>query len=36
MAKDRNHEIVRALVTHPKAISWKFENEICMVMGLQV
>ena len=28
MAKGRDHEIVRALETHPKAVSWKIEIEI--------
>ena len=36
MAKDRDHEIVRPLENHPKAIPWKFEKEICVVTGLQV
>jgi hypothetical protein len=34
MAKGRDHEVVRALETHPEAIPWKFEIEFCVVMGL--
>ena len=36
MAKNRDHEIVRALETHPKAVPWRIEIEFCVVMGLQV
>jgi hypothetical protein len=36
MAKDRDHEIVSALETHPKAIPWKYEIEFGVVTGLQV
>jgi hypothetical protein len=33
MAKGRDDENVRALETHMKAIAWKIEIEICVVMG---
>ena len=36
MAKGRDHEIVRGLETHPKAVPWKIAIEFCVVMGLQV
>lgn len=36
MAKDRDHEIVRALGTHPKTTPGKIEIEVCVVTGLQV
>ena len=31
-----DHEIVRALETHPKAIPWNVEIEFGVIMGLQV
>ena len=36
MAKDRDHEIVRALETHPKAIPRKIDIDFCVLTGLQV
>ena len=36
MDKVRDHRIVRALETHPKAVPLKVEVEYCVVMGLQV
>ena len=36
MAKGLDHEMLRALETHPKAIPGKIEMEFCMVTGLQV
>ena len=36
MAKGRDHEIVRALETHPKAVPWRIDIEFCVVMGLQM
>jgi hypothetical protein len=35
-AKARDHEIVRALETHPKAVQWKDESEFCVVVGFLV
>ena len=35
MAKGRDHEIVRAFETHPKAVPWTNEIEFCVVTGLQ-
>ena len=34
VAKSHDDEIVRALETHPKAVPWKFDLEICVVLGL--
>jgi hypothetical protein len=31
-----DHEIVRALETHPKTIPWNMRIEFCVIMGLQV
>ena len=31
-----DHDMVRALETHLKAVPWFIENEICAVMGIQV
>ena len=36
MVKGCDHELVRALETHMKAVPWKINIEICMVAGLQV
>ena len=36
MTKGCDHEIVRALETHPKAVLWTIEIELCVVTGLQV
>ena len=36
MVKGRDHEIVRALETHLKAIPWRIKIEFCVVMRLQV
>ena len=30
MAKDRDHDIVNALETHPKAVWWKSELKLCV------
>ena len=35
-AKAPDHEIVRALETHPKAVQWKDETEISVVVGFLV
>ena len=35
-AKARNHEIVRALETHPKAVRWKNESGFWVVVGFLV
>jgi len=34
MAKGHHHKTVRALETHPKAISWRLEIELSVVIGL--
>lgn len=36
MAKNRDHESVKAVETHPKAILWKIGIEFGVVTGLQV
>ena len=36
LAKGRDHEIMRALETHLKNISWSIEIEFRVVMGLQL
>ena len=36
MTKGRDHEIVRALDTHPKAVPWNILNELCADPGLQM
>jgi hypothetical protein len=36
MAKGCDHEIVRALETHSKVVSWNIEIELCVVTGFQV
>ena len=34
--KDRDHENVRALETHPKDKMWKDYSRLCVVMDLQL
>jgi hypothetical protein len=35
IAKGLDHEVVRALETHPKALSWKVQIKFCVVTGLK-
>lgn len=34
MANGHDHETLRALKTHPKAVPWKIEIDICVVIAL--
>ena len=36
MAKGCDHEIVRALETHPNVVPWKIKTALYVVTGLQV
>ena len=35
MAKGYNHETVKALETHPKAVAWTIEFETCVVTAFR-